>query len=148
MDLGLCSSLDENMKSPNVGSYVNTNTNTDNGSKNKKNILNLDLRVSKGVGEKGYNMVRISVISDSRTDSDSRLDSNMVQGYKKRTLLEQLSNKSSVNFTYSSNFVHRWTDLHVKSGMYALDHNPSSTNGGKLYIYICINVYIHTNVYI
>jgi hypothetical protein len=56
-----------------------------------RNSENLDIRVSKAYGSKGYDKVRISVISDAPVESEL--------------------------FTYSEPFVHRWTSYYLNTGV-------------------------------
>jgi hypothetical protein len=73
----------------------------------------LDVRVSKAMGSKGYNQVRISVISNSTIDSEL--------------------------FTYSAPFKYRWTNKYLNTGLVNLtpgQNNHFSIAGKQFDIYL------------
>ena len=73
----------------------------------------LDIRVSKALGSKGYNKVRLSVISNSSINSEF--------------------------FTYSSQFKYRWTSNYLNTGVISItpgEKNVLSINGQNVELFI------------
>lgn len=68
--------------------------------------LPLELRIAKGLGQKGYNKVRVSLISD------------------------KLEEFTDFNFTYRSQFKYRWTENFLHSSLLELQPGPNQLSIG------------------